>query len=258
MDQNQPITVGTRGVLQFTIDVGDVHLVLSGAPKIAYFWLHGFFFDAFLRHRLTWLRRKKTSFGRGSDDPNNKATKVWKINEGPESPRDQDVIYRVRPENRRAATVQEAKKGLREMSAEASAGGVVLPVHEFGEDIFAKGKLLAVPIKTRPKTVEKWRRQFPNKRLEWRPSKKYPGEGVLYEITKVRGRRGRPKKGETLPKLREKLRLRFVLKRMLDMHPTLRMYATWDELASSRDASWRRAVDKMHKQLQAGDPRDFR
>lgn len=258
MDQNQPITVGTRGDLQFTIDFGDVLIVFQEAPKIAHYWLHGFFFDTFLQHRLHWLRRKKTSFGRGSDDPNNKATKVWKINEGPDSPRDQDVLYRVRPANRRAASVEEARRGLQEMSAEASAGGVVLPVHEFGEDIDSKGKLLAVPIKTRPKTVRKWMQKFPNKRLEYRPSKKFPGEGVLYEITKVRGRPGRPRKGETLPKLREKLRLRFVLKRMLDMHPTLRMYATWDELASSRDTYWKGAVDKMHKQLQAGDPRDFK
>lgn len=253
----ETITVGQANVLQFSIDLGDVQLVLEGAPKIAHFWLHGFFFDSFLAHRLTWLRSKKTSFGRGSDDPTNKATKVWEINKGPETPRDQDVIYRVRPENRRAATVQEARQGLADMSAEASAGGVVLPVHEFGTDIFAKEKLLAVPIKTRPKTVKKWRERFPNKRLVWRPSKKHPGEGVLYEVSKVRGRRGRPRKGETMPKLREKLRLRFVLKRMLDMHPTLRLYATWDGLAGRRDAYWRTAVSKMHAQLQKGDPRDF-
>lgn len=253
-----PAVVGTREGLRFTIDIDQVARVLAEAPKIAHYWLHGFFFDSFLSHRIEWLRRKKTTFGRGSDDPNNKATKVWKINEGPETPRDQDVIYRVRPTNRRAASVEEARRGLQEMSAEASAGGVVLPVHEFGEDIHNKGKLLAVPIKTRPKTPEKWRQKFPDKRLEWRPSKKFPGEGVLYEISKVRNRRGRPRKGETMPQLKEKLRLRFVLKRMLDMHPTLRMYATWDELRQRRDAYWTGAVNKMMGQLEARDPRDFR
>ncbi len=116
--------------------------------------------------------------------------------------------------------------------------------------------MLVIPIKTRPNTPKRWLEKNPGKRLEFRPSKRHDGTGVLYEVTKVRGR-GRPKKGHTLPALRERLRLRFVLQRFIDMKPTLGMYATWDDLAGERDQLFRNAAEKMQQQLQRGDPRDF-
>lgn len=253
--------VGDQQTLRVTIDIDKVAKVIARAPKIAHFWLQGFLHRSFVLHRLEWLKRKGARFGRGGTD-GNKAIKVHKINEGPDAPKEEDVIYRVMPKVQKAKTVAEAVQGISTMSAEAFAGSIVLRVHEFGEDIRTPG-FMAIPIKTRPKTPKKWLEANPGKKLEYRPSKKMGphmpgagGEGVLYEVSKVRGR-GRPKKNGDLPALREKLRLRFVLKRFVEMDKTLHMYDTWDGLKSARDQLWRGAADKMHQQLQTGDPRDF-
>lgn len=247
---------GNDQTLQVTVDVKSVERVISLSPKIAHFWLQGYLHRCFVLHRLDWLKKKGTQFGRRGSDGNSKAIRVYPVNEGPDSPREEDVVYRVQPREQKASTVAEAVAGLQSMKAEAFAGSVVLRVHEFGEDVRSRYGFMAVPIKTRPKTPQKWQEKNPDKRLEFRPSKKFPGEGVLYEVTKLRGR-GRPKKGETAPALREKLRLRFVLKRMVDMKPTLGMYRTWDELAAQRETLWRGAADRMAKQLQELNPRDF-
>lgn len=245
---------GGDGSLQVTVDASAVQRVLNLAPKIVYFWLHGFLHRSFVLHRLKWLRAKGARFGRGGDG--GRAIKVHEVNRGPEAPQDTDVVYRVTPTEQRPSSVRQAVEGLRALQAEAFAGSVVLRVHEFGEDVRARSGFMAVPIKTRPKTPRKWQAANPGKRLEFRPSKKFAGEGALYEVTKVRGR-GRPRKGQTLPALREKLRLRFVLKRVVEMNPTLGMYRTWDELAAQRETLWTGAAAKMEQQLARGDTRDF-
>jgi hypothetical protein len=53
------------------------------------------------------------------------------------------------------------------------------------------------------------------------------------------------------------LRLRFVLKRSVDMKATLNFYGIWDQLRSQRDQMWRGAAERMERQLQKGEPRDF-
>lgn len=248
------VAVGDERSLQVTIDAEAVSRVLARSPKIAHFWLQGFLHRCFVLHRLEWLRRKGTKFGRGGDG--GRAIRVHPVNEGPATPGDTDVVYRVHPREQKAATVQQAIQGLQSMQAEAFAGSVVLRVHEFGEDIRAKRKYLAVPVRTRPKSPAAWLRKYPGKRLELRPSKKFPGEGALYEVTKV-GARGRPRKDGSLPKLRERLRLRFVLKRLVDMKPTLHFYDSWEQMRAQRDQLWRGAASRMEQQLQRADPRDF-
>lgn len=255
MSSVPPITsVGNDSALRVQVDLGDVPIVMRQAPKIAHYWLQGFLFGAFRDHRVTWLRSKGTQFGRRSADQS-KAIRVFPVNEGPAAPAEEDVIYRVTPAEQRAPSVEAARRGLDAMTAEAFAGSTVLRVHEFGEDIRVPRGFMAIPVKTRPKTPAKWLQKNPGKRLELRPSKKIRGEGALYEVRKV-GRRGRPKKGQA-PPTRDRLRLRFLLKRFVDMKPTLRMYATWDEMAEQRARRWAGASDRMIKQLQEGDPRDF-
>jgi hypothetical protein len=222
--------------------------VLQQAPKIAHFWIHGFLHRSFVKHRLDWLRRKGTRFGRGEG-----GVKVHQVNEGPAQGGERDVIYRVHPRNQKPTSVADAVRGLNEMNAEAFAGSLVLKVHEFGEDIRTPG-LMSIPVKTRPKSPAKWIARNPGKRLIYRPSKKVPGDGLLYEVTKTRSR-GRPKKG-SVP-ARDKMRLRFLLKRFVEMDPTLHMYRTWDELSEDRSKLWAGAADRMIQQLQQGDPRDF-
>lgn len=250
------IAVGDDRSLRVTIDTRAVAGVLARAPKVAHFWIHGFLFRALVDHRVTWLQRKGPKFGRrGAAD--SKAIQVYRVNEGPDQPREEDVVYRVTPRQQRTSSPAEAVAGLRAMAAEAFAGSTVLRVHELGEDVRATGsRLMAIPIKTRPKTPAKWRAANPGKRLELRPSKRAGTEGLLYEVTKRRGR-GRPRKGQKLPRLRERLRLRFVLRKQVEMDPTLRFFQTWQELAGKRAALWRGAADRMQAQLQRGDPRDF-
>jgi hypothetical protein len=249
---------GTDRSVSVAVDFAEIQAVMDRAPKIVHFWVRGFLELSFIRHRLEWLRRKGTRFGRRSDSSTGNAVRVYPVNAGPAAPKPSDVIYRVDPKEQRAPSVQAAIAGLKTMRAEAFAGSLVLRVHEFGEDVRAgkRRRFLAVPIKTRPGSPAEWVKKNPGKKLELRPSKKFPGEGALYEITKVRGR-GRPRKGQTLPVLKEKLRLRFVLKRIVDMKPTLHFYDTWGQMKEQRDQLWRGAADKMAAQLQKGDPRDF-
>lgn len=251
------ISTGSQSMVQVSIDLGAVPQVFLKAPKIAHFWIHGFLFSSYRNHRVAWLKKKGTQFGRGSSDPSSKAVRVFRVNEGPDSPRDSDVVYRVSPKVQRATSPDAAIQGLKTMRGEAFAGSVALRVHEFGEDITAKRGFMAIAVKTRPKTPAKWLQANPDKKLELRPSKKHPGEGLLFEIK--RRARGRRRKGEFLPGASgdDKMRLRFILTRHVEMNPTLHMYQTWDELAGDRAKLWAGAVTKMVDQLRAGDPRDF-
>lgn len=253
-----PVTAtGDAGSLRVTIDTAVVQQVFERAPKIVHYWLQGFLSRAFQQHRSAWLKKKGSKFGRGGT-----GIKVHQLNQGPAAPGPKDVVYNVEPKEQRAATPQAARQGLAKMRAEAFAGSIALRVHEFGEDI-RTAQFMAIPVKTRPGTPRAWLAQNPSKRLEYRPSKKHPGEAVLYEVTRkrLRGRGTRSFVGPGLagPGLvgQERLRLRFLLKRFVDMQPTLHMYNTWDELRAQRDQLWQGAADRMASQLQRGDPRDF-
>lgn len=250
---------GTVPPLSVTVDARVVSMVVARAPKVAHYWMHGFLEKSLRDHRVAWLRTKGPKFGRRGKDGNSKAIKVHRINEGPDSPRDDDVIYNVSPPQQKATSVAQAVAGLRTMGAEAFAGSTVLRVHEFGEDIRTRGKLMAVSVaKSRPKSPKAWQARYPGKKLVFRPSKRTPGEGLIYEVTATRPRgRGRPRKGASIPELREKLKLRWVLKRFVDMKPTLNFYGMWDQLRSQREQLWRGAAQRMETQLQKGDPRDF-
>ena len=152
-----------------------------------------------------------------------------------------------------------ATAGMQAMGAEAFAGSTVLRVHEFGEDIRTTGKLMAVSVaSSRPKSPKAWQARYPGKKLVFRPSKKNPGEGLLFEATTKRQRgRGRPRKGAPIAALREQLKLRWVLKRFVDMKPTLNFYGMWGALQPKREQLWRGAAQRMEAQLQQGNPRDF-
>ena len=253
------IATGDDRTLSVTVDARVVSMVVARAPKVAHFWLHGFLEKSLRDHRVEWLRSKGTKFGRRGKDGNSKAIKVHRINEGPDAPRDDDVIYNVSPKNQKTTSVAQAVAGLQAMGAEAFAGSTVLRVHEFGEDIRTTGKLMAVSVaNSRPKSPKAWQARYPGKKLVFRPSKKNPGEGLLFEATTKRQRgRGRPRKGAPIAALREQLKLRWVLKRFVDMKPTLNFYGMWGALQPKREQLWRGAAQRMEAQLQQGNPRDF-
>lgn len=241
------LSTGNDRFLQVTIDLAQFEKQMKRAPSVVYFRMRDYLGATFGKHRQQWLQAKGTRFGRGG--AGGRAIRVFKINEGPETPADNEVAYHVRPVAQRLQDASAASRGLHDLKAEAFTGNQVLPVHEFGTDINSS-RFMAVPIKTRPKTPKAWLAANPDKRLVWRPSKTKPGTLVVYEVQRKRGR-GRPKKGEA-PKIQEKLRLRFIWTRFVDMKPTLRMYESWDRLASYRADRFRFTADAIVQDILTG------
>lgn len=241
------LSTGNDRFLRVSVDMREFEKQMRRAPSVVYFRMRDFLGATFGRHRAQWLRNKGTRFGRG--DSSGRAIRVYRINEGPATPRDNEVAYHIRPTEQRLQDPSAARAGLSRLVAEAFTGNAVLPVHEFGEDI-RSSRFMAVPVKTRPKTPKKWLEANPDKRLVWRPSKTRPGELVVYEVQRKRGR-GRPRKGEP-PRVQERLRLRFIWTRFVDMKPTLRMYSTWDELAGYRSDRFRFAADAIVRDIEGG------
>jgi len=225
---------------------------LRAAPKIAYFRIRDFLFRSVLEHRKRWLAKKGLAFGRG-DGRIGGPIRVRQINDGLGDVGPVDVAYQVTPKQKRAESPAQASQLLPQLVAEIFTGNLVLPIHQEGRAIDTT-EFMAIPVRTRPGSVKKWREQNPGKTLITLPSKR-DNKLLLYERTIVRGR-GRPKKGEA-PKTKERLRLRFLLTKHVGMKPTLQLYETWDEQVPFRDAAWKEAADKMQADLVKGDPRDF-
>lgn len=240
------LSAGDDRSLRVTIDTTVFEQQMKFAPSVVYYRLRRFLMATFGKHRQQWLREKGTKFGRGS---NPRSIRVFKVNEGPATPGENQVVYHVRPGDERRNNPASAEAGLKAMVAEAFTDNEILPVHEFGRAIRTP-RFMAIPVKTRPGNIEDWKRANPDKRLEFRPSKKNPGEGVLYEVQRKR-KRGRPRKGEA-PQFFEKLKLRFLLTRTVRMKPTLRMYASWEGLASYRGQIFGITADGIVADIKAG------
>lgn len=239
---------GGSDLLQVSIDTKGLETQMARAPVTVYFWLRNYLGSAFGKHRQQWLRDKGTKFGRGG--AGSKATKVWPVNEGPASPQPQDVTYSVLPRDVRVSE-RDAAKGLRSLAGEAQAGSLVLRVHEFGQTI--SGKLMALPVRTRPGSPAAWRKANPSKTLVAKPGR--GGQVLLYERTRKPGRgRAKPSADGKPSKRRqtEKLRLRFILTRRVTNRATLHMYDTWRKLKAYRDQQWKRALDRIEADFNKG------
>lgn len=247
------VAVGDARNLRVTIRVEEVRRVLEQAPKVGYFWLRDYLFRSFQQHRVKWLQSKGTRFGRGGAGSN--AIHVPQVNAsmGPLAPN--QVRYRVQPVARRMPTPAAAAAGLNELVGAAETGNLILPVHEFGRDI-RSNRDMYIPVRTRPGNFGEWRRRYPNKTLLFLPSKKGGGNRLVYELQTKRGR-GRPAKNDPRARTTQRLKLRFVITRHVDMKPTLRLYDSWDGMRIDRDRLWSQAATKMERDLQRKNPRDF-
>lgn len=258
--------VGRDDFLRVTIDTRGVQDVLQAMPKAAYFWLHRFLMRTTIDFRTSWLRNRGTKFGRRE----NGGMVVQQVNAkqtlGPK-----DIGFEVRPYEPRAGTSADAVRRLRELQMTVGTGSVVMAVHEFGTDI-KTATFMAVPVKTRPGNIERWKAKNPGARLLFLPSKRGTGEVLVYEKQhrgRFRALSGRTQArlglGRPLAPIRnqspagnwQRLRLRWVLTKTVNMRPTLELYATWGLMKAHRDALWADSATGMVRDLQKRDPRDL-
>lgn len=241
----------TGAGIQFRMDTRPIAKAIDAAPSATYYWLRSYLRGAFIGHRDAWLQGKNTRFGRGGE--NSRAIRVFRIDEAPAgAPQDNWVVYDVRPRDKRVRDASQARVALGQLQGAAHAGSIVLRVHQFGEDLHSAGKLLSIPIRTRPATPKAWRAKNPGKDLIARAAKNNPNTVLLYEVTRTRGR-GRPRKdGTSSAKLVERWRLRFLLRRHIDMRPTLNFYETWQAGAAERDRQFRFVADRILKDMAHG------
>lgn len=235
----------TEGV-SFVLETDAVKKLMAQAPRAAYFWLRAYLGEITVQHRVQWLRQKGTSFGRRRADGT--GITVSRLNEGNNPPEDDEVAYFVEPRERRQETNAAAAGAIGKLRADIFTGNKILPVHEFGIDITSRG-YMAVPIKTRPGNIQKWKKAHQRARLITLPSKRDSSLLVYEQI----GRRPRGRPSKTTPqKVTIKLRLRWVLRKHVDMHPTLRLYNSWDGLRSARDTVWSKYATRMLKDIEDG------
>lgn len=233
--------------IEVKVDTRVLEQAIEKAPAVAYFWLRNWIFGAFVKHRLTWLQSKGTKFGRGGGE-GSKAIRVARV--GDPAPGPNDVGYAIDPAEPRV-TPDAGAAALNALRAEIQTGSVPLRVHQFGEDIRTQ-RWMAIAFRTRPAKLRRWREKYPQRKLVTLPSPKNPQTLLMYEKQQVRGR-GRPRKDGSAPAVkREKLVLRFVLRRFVEMDPTLKLYETWDSLQAERDARFATAASRIVKDIASG------
>lgn len=239
----------TTAPIEIRIDSAGIEEALRKAPSVAYFWLRRFLVGAFIKHRTSWLRAKGVKFGRAGES--SRAIRVSRVGEGPANPQPNDVVYRAPKAERVAPTA--APAALEAMQAEVFTGSIPLRVHEFGEDIRTSG-WMAIAVRTRPRQMGRWIAQNPNASLKYVKSDRDPNVILVYErlFKRPRGRpRGEASSYPLAPKPRG--RLRFVLRKFVEMDPTLRFYANWDSTGSERTSLMRYTADKILSDLAKGD-----
>lgn len=235
--------------IQLRVDTKPLQRAFDAAPSALYYWLRSYLRGAFITHRTQWLTAKGTQFGRGG--ASSRAIRVFRLDEAPAgTPQDNWVVYEVRPRDKRLKDPAAARAGLARLTAAAHAGSIALQVHQEGTDINSP-QWMSIPIRTRPGRPKAWREKNPGKQLILRPSKN-PGTLLLFERTRVRGR-GRPRKdGRSRAKVVERMRLRFLLRKHVDMKPTLRFYESWQSGVAERDRQFRFACDRVLKDIANG------
>jgi hypothetical protein len=249
-----PTGIGTARALVVSVDPTQLQRVSAAFPSLLYFWMRNYLGSVFGKHRQQWLRNKGIKFGRASAA--SRAIKVWGVNEGPEQPRDNEVVYHVKPVEVRLDQHQAEYALRKELQAVAFTGSIPLAVHEFGATIRSRGKWMAIPLTRATKgqdasgrTPRKWLQNNPGKTLVFHQAK--GGSALL--LAKVKQKRsgaGRPKKGEAPPP--QRLERRFLLVKQVRNPPTLHMYDTWEQLSGFRGQAFAQACDRIIRQAAQG------
>lgn len=252
MSERPTITGSERDGIELRIDTKGLADAFARGPSTSYYWLRGFLFGAFLKHRIFWLRNKSTRFGRGSEK--SRAIKVWKVNEAPAGARDNWVVYRVSPKESRERDPNRAAALLSQLQGSAFAGSIVLEVHQKGTDIRVP-EFMAIPLRTREGSPKAWRAKNPGKQLIALRDPRNAGRLYLAERIRYRGRRapGTEKRDPQKTKVvRDRLRRRFLLLRSVDMKPTLNFYESWDQQDGERTKEFAQIATRIAKDIADG------
>ena len=230
----------TGGPIKLDVDFKGLEDVLRNSPRAMFKHMREYLFTSFLSHRTSWLRVKGNKFGRSGtkkDGTKGRGIKVFKVAE--KAPITKRSVHYVMTNKRRTATQREAITELAKLGGEIRTGSIVLKVLEFGGVTKSSGgKLMPIPVKTRPGNLAVWRRKYPNKKL--RILNRRSGQGKL--VFEETGKR------------KKKWRLRFVLTPKVTNKPTLKFYKTWNQLAAVRKLQWRKATDAMMSDMERGKP----
>jgi len=244
---------GATASVHFDLSMAELQETIHLAPVAVYRSVRNFLFFAMADHRARWLAGKSTRFGRASSS--SRAIQVFRINEGPTTPRENHVVYSVLPKERTFPTPEAAADGLAALRAEVFTGNLVLKVHEFGMRI-APGAWMALPQRAKrgvpgwAPTPELWHKRNPGKQLVAHALK--DGRILLNQVVEKRGR-GRPS-ASGAPKVTKVLVARFALVRSIQMKPTLHFYANWDQLVAQRATKWKAACDRIQEDIISGKP----
>ncbi len=257
---SQFTVTGGDGAFRVTIDTTAAELSILAAPMICYFRMRDYFKFMLIRHRAYWLSTKSGGFGRGGGDAG-EPIGVSRVQSEREVSKPNEVIYVIKPEAKRASSPREAEILLNRMAATINTGNLVLEVHEEGKDIKTPN-LMAIPVRTglgkagrgQKVTPDNWRKANPGKVLTLRKGKR--GMMFLYEVVPVFSRANK-RKGIEKQHIQDRLRMRFVLTRKVEMDPTLRFYESWDSLENYRQQQWQAMMGKIDADFRKADYRDY-
>jgi hypothetical protein len=225
------------------------------APRLTYKHLRRYFNFVLIIHRQHWLSLKSNAFGRGRGGQGD-AINVSNVASWRQSVKPNQVLYDVQPSAKTAKSAIEAENLIGQIAADIYTGNVILPIHEEGRDITSASPM-AIPVKTRPGSPKAWRARNPGKSLRYKTAR--DGTGLLFEVTNLKPRLARAPKGFVGPRalVTEKWRLRFILKRRVDMKPTLKFYKAWDDTAADRDRAWVERVNKLERDINYSAPSEL-
>jgi len=219
----------TGGTVSMKLGDDVLRDLIRTAPRSAYKHLREFTFVAWLSHRKAFLKQAPPKMGRGKSP---KRLKFYRVGKNPTVLTKREVAWHL-PKDRTAKSTADALQKWAAWDAAIYTGSTALGIHESGATI-RSGKRMPVPVRTRIRDPEEWRKKYPQKRLS---VVKRGGSTLLYEIT------GKRKK---------KARLRYVLTNKVINKPILNFYKTWDKLEPVRRLQLRKATDLIMADIELG------
>lgn len=231
------------------------------APRTVYFWIRDAYFRVAVKHRTTMLREGSIRINRRPSKNNPDPVQAPRVNETTGASIDRDVLWNVRPLERRRPDAP-----LDQIELDIATGNDILPTHEFGDTIYpAETRLLPVPIKApgakrrTSRSPGAFRRAKPKAVLIVRKSER-TGTLLLFERVRKRTanrRRLRRTKSGRVSKSQPRVYVdtlipRWALLPAVRVGARLKFYQTWDKLQQDRGAIFRKAAERIIRDIAKG------